>query len=105
MGVHEFACLIPITGSVMLPSKICSDVSVYAGTKRKAPDVDYAKSPCCNSPVAKKKTKTNEFYKKAVEEEVQKTKVAYQLLAQKHIKFSQIFSEALSRYASEVGDI
>ena len=86
----------------MLPPIISPEVSANAGTKRKAPDVDYSESPCCNSPVAKKKRKSNELYKKAVEEEAKKTKAAYQLLAQKDIKFSRLFSEASSKYASEI---
>ncbi len=42
------------------------------------------------------------LYKKSVEEEVQKTKAAFQLLAQKDIKFNYLFNEASSRYESKI---
>jgi hypothetical protein len=75
MGVHEFACLVPIAGGVTLPSKICSDVSVYSGTKRKAHDVDYAEPPCCNLPVAKKRKKQMSHIRRQLKRKSKKQKL------------------------------
>jgi hypothetical protein len=59
----------------MLPPIISPEVSANAGTKRKAPDVDYSESPCCNSPVAKKKEKQMSCIRRRLKKKPKKQKL------------------------------